>query len=110
MHSIYILTSSAAFSAIYITTNSIIVEWSVTILYILSATVKGNHSPDRSQLSWRTKPQTPKQLAEKPITAPTTPNSQYLNSVHHSSPQNVEYQKDLPAPVRISNDFFPLPN
>jgi hypothetical protein len=48
MHNIYILTSSAAFSAIYLTTISIIVECSVTFLYILSAIVKGNHSPDRN--------------------------------------------------------------
>jgi len=75
MHSTYILASSAAFSAVYLTTNSIIVKWSVTILYILSAIVKGNHSPDRSRLNWRTTPQTPIQLAEKPITVPTTPNS-----------------------------------
>jgi len=37
--------------------------------------VMGNHSPHRSQQSWRTNPPTPIQLPEKPIIVPTTPNS-----------------------------------
>jgi hypothetical protein len=47
MHKVYTPTSLAAFLVTFLTTISIIVECSVTSLYILPAIVKGNHSPDR---------------------------------------------------------------